>query len=166
MPPSSILAPLATVAGTASTQPHALHQQLTARWATVHGQERFPLQHWTAQAHMALPAGTVYWLPTPAQAPTEERALEQACRSQWMASMGQNNVLRLLYGNRPHQLEALWRCLQDARTTQAARSGDAARTIDLVTLHGHRPGLRCIECVDPSSEQRLFSRLLQKRAER
>ena len=59
------------------------------------------------------------------------------------------------------QLRALLECLQalavQQTETSSLRSGpDVASALQ----HGHAPNLRCRECVDPASEQRLFSRLL------
>ena len=120
------------------------------------------LAYWTAQAQQPLPTGQVFWLPTPASAGTAERALEQACRQQLMQdAMDGTTCLRVLYGAPAQQLRALLECLQalavQQTETSSLRSGpDVASALQ----HGHAPNLRCRECVDPASEQRLFSRLL------
>lgn len=169
--------PLTTVAGTASSQPQALWQRVAqAGAAAIDGTPCPPdgrtppssfvdaglLAHWTAQAQQPLPTGQVFWLPTPASAGTAERALEQACRQQLMQdAMDGTTCLRVLYGAPAQQLRALLECLQalavQQTETSSLRSGpDVASALQ----HGHAPNLRCRECVDPASEQRLFSRLL------
>jgi len=168
---------LATVAGTASSQPQALWQRVTQAEAAATGSTPCPpggpvpsvspvdarlLVHWTAAVQRPVPTGQVFWLPTPASACAAERALEQACRQQLMQdAMDGTTCLRVLYGAPAQQLRALLECLQalavQQTETSSLRSGpDVASALQ----HGHAPNLRCRECVDPASEQRLFSRLL------
>lgn len=127
------------------------------------------LTHWTAAPDLPAPTGLVFWLPTPAAASAEERALEQSCRSQLMqAAMGSRTQLLVLYGAPPQQWRALCDCLQVQASAAMAPSNSAppaapsahASAMDSAAWHGHAPGLRCRECLDPASEQRLFSRLL------
>ncbi len=177
MPPSPAPLPLSTVAGTASSQPQALWLRMVQAEAAAIGSTPCPpdggvpsrapvdahlLAHWTAQVQRPMPTGQVFWLPTPASACAAERALEQACRQQLMQdAMDGTTCLRVLYGAPAQQQRALLECLQALPTqqTEAAslhRGPDAASALQ----HGHAPYLRCRECVDPASEQRLFSRLL------
>lgn len=172
LPPA--LLPLATVAGTASSQPQALWQRVAQAEAAAIGSAPCPppvdarlLAHWTAAAQLPIPSGQVFWLPTPASACAAERALEQACRQQLMQdAMDGRTCLRVLYGPPAQQLRALQECLQALRIQDAEAvapgSGSAAGS---ALPHGHAPHLRCRECVDPASEQRLFSRLLGGRKE-
>ncbi|MEG3001201.1 MAG: hypothetical protein RR855_11690 [Comamonas sp.] len=187
--PTTLPSPsLATVAGTASSQPQALWQGVVQVEAATGSATPAPqnalvdapldtslLGHWTAAEGLAPPAGQVFWLPTPASASAEERTLEQTCRQQLMQdAMDGRTSLRVLYGAPAQQLRALRECLQllaqegdAAQSTAAARSTDADSAASLATAlqHGHAPQLRCRDCVDPASEQRLFSRLLGERAD-
>lgn len=169
-----VFALLPTVAGTASSHPHALWQSVAQAWAAQQPGQPCPLAHWTADAAMAaftpalpslpalssLPAGSVFWLPTPASASAGERAQEQACRQQLMHAMATGHLtsLRVLYGTQTQQCAALLECLQ-----QPAIAPDPTAPLD-ATQHAHTNGLRCRECLDPASEQRLFSRLLGQNA--
>ena len=181
--------PLATLAGTASSQPLALWQGVVQANAPV---DAGLLNHWTAAEGLAPPRGQVFWLPTPASASAQERALEQHCRQQLMQdAMDGHTSLRVLYGAPAQQLRALRECLQllaqearaavaappntstaDATTHSAANAGagtgtnaDSTALLAAALQHGHAPSLRCRDCVDPTSEQRLFSRLLAGRAD-
>lgn len=153
MPATTTSSPLATLAGTASSQPQALWQGVVQANAPV---DAGLLNHWTAAEGLTPPRGQVFWLPTPASASAQERALEQRCRQQLMQdAMDGHTSLRVLYGAPAQQLRALRECLQLL----------AQETMAAALPHGHAPSLRCRECVDPVSEQRLFSRLLAGRAE-
>lgn len=186
--PTTIPSPsLATVAGTASSLPLALWQGVVQaasaagsaasapQNAIVDARSALLLGHWTAAEGLAPPVGQVFWLPTPASASAQERALEQTCRQQLMQdAMDGRTSLRVLYGAPTQQLRALRECLQllaqegdAAQSTAATRSTDAASAASLAAAlqHGHAPNLRCRDCVDPASEQRLFSRLLGERAD-
>lgn len=179
--------PLATLAGTASSQPLALWQGVVQANAPV---DAGLLNHWTAAEGLAPPRGQVFWLPTPASASAQERALEQHCRQQLMQdAMDGHTSLRMLYGAPAQQLRALRECLQllaqkamaataappntstaDANTRTEANAGtrtnaDSAALLATALQHGHAPSLRCRDCLDPASEQRLFSRLLAGRAD-
>lgn len=174
--------PLATVAGTASSQPQALWLRVAQAEAAAIGSTPCPpdgrppsspfvdarlLVHWTAAAQLPVPSGQVFWLPTPASAGTAERALEQACRQQLMQdAMDGCTCLRVLYGPPGQQLRALQECLQalQIQDAEAAAPGSGSAAGSALP-HGHAPHLRCRECVDPASEQRLFSRLLGGRKE-
>lgn len=178
---------LAAVAGTASSLPLALWQGVVQAASAAGSAASAPqnaivdapgsaflLGHWTAAEGGAPPVGQVFWLPTPASASAEERALEQTCRQQLMQdAMDGRTSLRVLYGAPAQQLRALRECLQllaqegdAAQSKTATRSTDAASAASLAAAlqHGHAPNLRCRDCVDPASEQRLFSRLLGERA--
>lgn len=169
--------PLATVAGTASSQPQALWQRVAQAGAAATDGAPCPpdgrpspspfvdaglLAHWTAEAQQPMPTGQVFWLPTPASADAAERALEQACRQLLMQdAMDGTTCLRVLYGAPAQQLRALLECLQAlaAQLPNTAALGSGP-DVDSALRHGHASDLRCRECVDPTSEQRLFSRLL------
>lgn len=166
MPATTMSSPLPTLAGTASSQPLALWQGVVQANATAIDNtlaapnasvDANQLDLWTAAEGLTPPRGQVFWLPTPASASAQERALEQRCRQQLMQdAMDGHTSLRVLYGTPAQQLRALRECLQLL----------AQETMAAALPHGHAPSLRCRECVDPASEQRLFSRLLAGRAER
>lgn len=182
MTQSSPVTITACVAGTASSQPFALWQLWTQAQAAELlsaaecASTAIALTHWTAPAATdplvsAMPAGPVFWLPTPANATPNEYAAEMVCRQQLMhATMNGHTHLRVLYGPPEQQLRALQECLlamkQEAinlLNSSPALLPDAdavSRAGKLAAAHGHAAYLRCRECVDPASEQRLFSRLL------
>ena len=167
---------IATVAGTAASQPAAQWLQWQ-QWCVEQGMApdvMARLQAWTATAAAdgsassanAVPTGLVFWLPTPASASAAERALEQQVRSILLtASMAGSTTLRVVYGL-PHQQTRLLRegMLEWLQSTQSASSTPAENAWMRSLRHGHLPSLRCRECADPDSEQKLFSSLLQKRA--
>ena len=182
---SSLSHPIATVAGTASSQPAAQCLQWQA-WGVEQGMAPeviARLQAWTAPAHaappaelpsatdthFAFPSGLVFWLPTPSTASASERSLEQQVRSALLnASMAGNTTLRVVYGL-PHQQtrllrESMLEWLQSSDTTPQAPEPLETEGWARGLRHGHLPSLRCRECADPDSEQKLFSSLLQKRA--
>lgn len=162
------------LAGTASSAPQHLAQAMEVAWAVQYPGRPCPLPYplacWTAphpdaDAHpkLPLPPGlhSVYWLPTPASASAQDKAQEQHCRTQLMAYVQAGGMLRVLYGLPQHQYAALWECLQAWQSTASGNNTDnAMAAADTAQLHGHAPGLRCRECLDPDSERRLFSRLL------
>ncbi|MDR2326887.1 MAG: hypothetical protein LBE51_16005 [Acidovorax sp.] len=164
------------LAGTASSAPQHLAQAMEVAWAAQYPglpcPLPYPLACWTAphadaDAHpkLPLPPGlhSVYWLPTPTSASAQDKAQEQHCRTQLMAYVQAGGMLRVLYGLPQHQYAALWECLQAWQTTacdSGSNTGSAMATTDTAQPHGHAPGLRCRECLDPDSERRLFSRLL------
>jgi hypothetical protein len=158
------------LAGTASSTPQHLAQAMEEAWAAQYPDQPCPLACWTAPhpeadalPRLPLPPGlhSVYWLPTPTSASAQDKALEQHCRTQLMAYVQAGGMLRVLYGLPQHQYAALWECLQAWQSTASGSHTDSAMTApDTAQQHGHAPGLRCRECLDPDSERRLFSRLL------
>lgn len=160
----------ATLAGTSSSPALALWQRWNASQAApspgaISGASAITLHHWEAAPELAVPGGCVLWLPTPAQANANERALEQACRNQWMPAITTGSTsVQVLYGGPQQQWQALQHCLEALADAMAAIPEAMPLAAATPTLHGHAPGLRCRECLDPGSEQRLFSRLLARDA--
>lgn len=161
--------PSAVIAGTALAAPHALWHawQHPPPEALSAAAVALPaVLYWTAAPGQPVPAGWVFWLPTPSHASPAERALEQDCRSQLMqATMAGTTQLQVLYGAPHHQMRALRDCLAAWSAVTAAKpaspeTSPSAPSDGSSSPHGHAPGLRCRECLDPASEQRLFSRLL------
>lgn len=177
------------LAGTITSAPQTLAQTMQAAWARQYPGTPCPLACWTADHGAEIGTGinadasaatlpltaalhTVYWLPTPPSAPAYDQALEQRCRTQLMAYVQAGGMLRLLYGLPQHQQTALWECLQTWQATNASHRAAPDMTAaatpagpDMASppRHGHAPGMRCRECLDPDSERRLFSHLLASR---
>lgn len=91
-------------------------------------------------AHNAI----VLWALLPPQAQAVESALELRWREQWLQNPGPLTI-QMLYGSATQQAEQLKPWIAQKRASESADIGSD-----------------CFECLDASSEQKLFQHLLQR----
>lgn len=90
------------------------------------------------------PNAIVLWALLPPQAQAVESALELRWREQWLQNPGPLTI-QMLYGSATQQAEQLKPWIAQKRASESADIGSD-----------------CFECLDASSEQKLFQHLLQR----
>ena len=90
------------------------------------------------------PNAIVLWALLPPQAQAVESALELRWREQWLQNSGPLTI-QMLYGSATQQAEQLKPWIAQKRGSESADIGSD-----------------CFECLDASSEQKLFQHLLQR----